>query len=182
MLFQLEISIKSSILKVKRFFYCYSTVNNQERQQAIWKLLKLYRPLQSWLINRADVIIGTSPVYLKASPWLRDVQDKTVCLPIGVVPLDVDVAGAESLAPESDHLFHQRIDSIGGIHPAHRIHKRTGGRLVVGDHRQNFQQGLGKIPVSADAKSRFDVIPIRFSCTELTAVGESDKQNAAGRL
>lgn len=61
------------------------------------KLLKLYKPLQSWLIDRADVIIGTSPVYLKASPWLRDVQDKTVCLPIGVVPLDVDVKGAEAL-------------------------------------------------------------------------------------
>ena len=61
------------------------------------KLLKLYRPLQSWLINRADVIIGTSPVYLKASPWLKDVQDKTVCLPIGVVPLDVDFEGAAAL-------------------------------------------------------------------------------------
>lgn len=54
------------------------------------KLLKLYRPLQSWLINRADVIIGTSPVYLKSSPWLKDVQHKTVCLPIGIVPLEVD--------------------------------------------------------------------------------------------
>ena len=60
-------------------------------------LLKLYRPLQSWLIDRADVIIGTSPVYLKASPWLKDVQDKTVCLPIGVVPLDVDFEGAAAL-------------------------------------------------------------------------------------
>lgn len=64
------------------------------------KLLKLYKPLQSWLINRADVIIGTSPVYLKASPWLKDVQDKTVCLPIGVVPLDVDFEGAAALREE----------------------------------------------------------------------------------
>lgn len=61
------------------------------------KLLKLYKPLQSWLIKRADVIIGTSPVYLKASPWLKDVQDKTVCLPIGIVPLDVDYGGAAKL-------------------------------------------------------------------------------------
>lgn len=64
------------------------------------KLLKLYRPLQSWLINRADAIIGTSPVYLKASPWLKDVQDKTVCLPIGIVPLDVDYEGAAKLKEE----------------------------------------------------------------------------------
>jgi rhamnosyl/mannosyltransferase len=60
-------------------------------------LLKLYKPLQSWLINRADVIIGTTPVYLKASPWLKDVQHKTVCLPIGVLPLEVDEKGAAAL-------------------------------------------------------------------------------------
>ena len=54
------------------------------------KLLKLYQPLQNWLIERADTIIGTSPVYLQSSPWLKKVQDKTVCLPIGVVPLEVD--------------------------------------------------------------------------------------------
>ena len=57
-------------------------------------LLKLYKPLQNWLINRADVIIGTTPVYLEASPWLKDVQDKTVALPIGVVPLEINEAAA----------------------------------------------------------------------------------------
>jgi rhamnosyl/mannosyltransferase len=61
------------------------------------KLLKLYRPLQNWLIRRADMIIGTSPVYLQSSPWLKNVQDKTVCLPIGVVPLEVDEDGAAAL-------------------------------------------------------------------------------------
>ena len=60
-------------------------------------LLKFYQPFQSWLIKRADVIIGTTPVYLKASPWLKDVQEKTVCLPIGVVPLEVDDEGAAAL-------------------------------------------------------------------------------------
>ncbi len=50
-------------------------------------LLKLYEPLQSWLIRRADVILGTSPVYLKESPFLRDVQHKTRCLPIGIDPV-----------------------------------------------------------------------------------------------
>jgi rhamnosyl/mannosyltransferase len=57
-------------------------------------LLQFYRPLQRWLINRADVIIGTSPVYLKASPWLKDQQEKCVCLPIGIVPMDADDEGA----------------------------------------------------------------------------------------
>ena len=47
-------------------------------------LLKLYRPLQRWLINRAERIVGTTPIYLQESPFLRDVQAKTVCVPIGI--------------------------------------------------------------------------------------------------
>lgn len=46
--------------------------------------LKLYMPLQNWLLKRADVIIGTTPVYLKESPHLKLVQEKTTCVPIGI--------------------------------------------------------------------------------------------------
>lgn len=53
-------------------------------------LLKLYEPLQNWLIRRADCIVGTTPVYLEKSPFLKDVQEKTVCLPIGVEPVYKD--------------------------------------------------------------------------------------------
>lgn len=38
--------------------------------------LKLYNPLQSWLINRADVIVGTSEPYLMGSPFLRGKEKK----------------------------------------------------------------------------------------------------------
>lgn len=60
-------------------------------------LLKLYRPLQDWLLRRADLIIGTSPVYLKESPFLKHVQDKTICLPIGVSAIVPDEAAVEKL-------------------------------------------------------------------------------------
>ncbi|WP_237249329.1 glycosyltransferase [Sphingobacterium faecale] len=50
------------------------------------KLMKLYAPLQSWLINRADLILGTTPVYIKESPFLKNVQSKCDYVPIGVVP------------------------------------------------------------------------------------------------
>ena len=53
-------------------------------------LLKLYAPLQRWLIRRADIIIGTTPVYLKESPYLQDVQDKTAAVPIGIKPVTFD--------------------------------------------------------------------------------------------
>lgn len=47
-------------------------------------LLRLYEPFQRWLIRRAEVIAGTTPVYVAQSPWLKDVQDKVTYIPIGV--------------------------------------------------------------------------------------------------
>jgi len=47
-------------------------------------LLRFFEPLQRWMLRRADVIVGTTPVYLAESPFLQDFQNKTVCLPIGI--------------------------------------------------------------------------------------------------
>lgn len=47
-------------------------------------LLKLYLPLQRWLVRRADRIVGTTPVYVAQSPFLAGVQDKVTYLPIGI--------------------------------------------------------------------------------------------------
>ena len=60
-------------------------------------LLSLYRPLQSWLIKRADMIVGTSPAYIKSSPWLMDVQPKCTYVPIGIQPISDDTPGAAAL-------------------------------------------------------------------------------------
>lgn len=50
-------------------------------------LLQFYRPLQTWLLRRADVIVGTTPVYLRESPCLARWQHKVASLPIGIEPL-----------------------------------------------------------------------------------------------
>lgn len=50
--------------------------------------LTLYKPIQNWLLRRADVVVGTTPVYLKESPHLQKVQHKTKCLPIGIEPIE----------------------------------------------------------------------------------------------
>ena len=47
-------------------------------------LLKLYLHLQSWVVRCSDIIVGTSPVYVKESPFLQGVQEKLTYLPIGV--------------------------------------------------------------------------------------------------
>ena len=50
--------------------------------------LKLFMPLQNWLLKRAEKVVGTTPIYLKESPHLQHVQHKTVCLPIGIDPVE----------------------------------------------------------------------------------------------
>lgn len=67
--------------KGKVVFHWHSDIQKQK------VLLKFYQPLQKWLLKRADLILGTSPVYLAESPCLQSVQGKTRCLPIGVEPM-----------------------------------------------------------------------------------------------
>ncbi|OOG20366.1 glycosyl transferase family 1 [Sphingobacterium sp. CZ-UAM] len=55
-------------------------------------LLKFYKPMQQWLIQRADMIVGTSPVYVRESDSLKEVQNKVLYVPIGVQPIASDVA------------------------------------------------------------------------------------------
>lgn len=47
-------------------------------------LLRLYTPLQNWLLRRAKVIVGTTPVYVKESPFLENIQRKVTSIPIGI--------------------------------------------------------------------------------------------------
>lgn len=52
-------------------------------------LLRLYAPLQNWLIKRADLIVGTTPVYVAESSFLQKVKHKVDYIPIGVLPVQV---------------------------------------------------------------------------------------------
>lgn len=47
-------------------------------------LLQFFKPLQSWVINRADLILGTTPIYVEQSKALANAQHKVSYLPIGV--------------------------------------------------------------------------------------------------
>lgn len=60
-------------------------------------LLALYRPLQDWLVRRADVIVGTTPAYIESSPWLKEVQQKCTYVPIGIEAINPDPDGAAAI-------------------------------------------------------------------------------------
>ncbi|MFA0467067.1 glycosyltransferase [Vibrio breoganii] len=48
------------------------------------KLLKLYKPLQDWILRHAKAIIVTSQNYLEHSEQLRSFRDKCLVVPIGI--------------------------------------------------------------------------------------------------
>ncbi|MFK8302436.1 glycosyltransferase [Capnocytophaga stomatis] len=47
-------------------------------------ILKIYKPLQNWLLKKANKIVITTPTYLEESEALLKYKDKTVCIPIGI--------------------------------------------------------------------------------------------------
>ncbi len=91
------LSLRLSGYKGKFVLHWHSDILRQKQ------FLKLYQPLQSWLIRRADLIVGTSPVYLSESPCLQGVQHKTAPLPIGVDEMKPDRRITEKILSRYGH-------------------------------------------------------------------------------
>lgn len=60
-------------------------------------LLQAYRPLQRWLLRRADIVICTSPNYAAGSKALGSVSGKLRCVPIGVASVEPDRTGVDEI-------------------------------------------------------------------------------------
>lgn len=65
-------------------------------------LLAFYKPLQQWLVKRADLIVGTTPVYVQNSSALAAAQDKVAYLPIGVDDVSKEAACMPSVLESLD--------------------------------------------------------------------------------
>lgn len=64
--------------RAKLIVHWHSDVIRQRRA------LKLYEPLQRWLLARADAIVATSPPYAESSEVLRPWRAKVEVVPIGI--------------------------------------------------------------------------------------------------
>lgn len=76
-------------------------------------LLKLYTPLQNWLIKRADIIVGTTPVYVAESASLQKIQHKIDYIPIGCLP--VQAATEKIVAIKERYTGKHVIFSLGRL-------------------------------------------------------------------
>lgn len=85
------LALRLSGYKGKVVLHWHSDIIKQKR------FLKLYLPLQRWLLRRADLVVGTTSNYVHCSPYLRSVRPKLAVLPIGIDPVEADLEGAERI-------------------------------------------------------------------------------------
>ena len=114
--------------------------------------LFFYRPLQSWLIRRADRIVGTSPVYLEDSDYLRKYQDKTCCIPIGVDPVLCD--SQKISAFRADYSDKMIIFALGRLVPYKGFDCLIRAAARLGDEYRVLIGGSGPLREELDRQIR----------------------------
>ncbi len=76
---------------------------------------RLYRPIQNWLLRRADAVVCTTPAYIEGSEHLKMFKDKCSSVPIGIAPVlpDAQAVGEMRSRYPGKHL----ILSVGRLVP-----------------------------------------------------------------
>ena len=75
-----NVALRLAPPKARIVLHWHSDIINQAQA------LKLYEPLQQWMLRRADAILATSPPYAAHSPWLSAYSDKVHVVPLGIQP------------------------------------------------------------------------------------------------
>lgn len=106
-------------------------------------LLRFYEPLQEWLLERADVIVGTSPVILENSPYLAGYREKSVCIPIGIAGMAENPDGAARIRER----FGRRriVFSLGRLVPYKGYDKLLNASCILPDDYVVLIGGDGKL-------------------------------------
>lgn len=76
-------------------------------------LLKLYEPLQSWILDRADAIVATSPAYAESSPYLATWRSKVSIIPIGIDPSSLPVDEQRLAELREAHMGRKIVFALG---------------------------------------------------------------------
>lgn len=136
-------------------------------------LLKFYLPLQNWLINKASVIVGTTPVYIKESPYLKSVQGKCTYLPIGIDEIEWDAHAVEQI--RSQYVGKKIIFSLG------RLVEYKGYKYLI-DAAKNLNDDYviligGDGPLRSDLQAQIDANNLQSRVKLLGRVSDEDLPN-----
>ena len=156
-------------------------------------LLTIYRPLQSWLLRRAERIVGTTPVYLAGSPFLQPFQRKTVCLPIGTKPVCPEPAAVEAL--RARYAGRKIVFSLGrlvaykGFFSLVEAARYLGDEYVVliggaGPLRQELENRIGSLGlrerVELVGRIRDEDLPAYYGACDVFCLSSVQKTEAFG--
>ena len=78
-------------------------------------LLRFYKPLQTWILKRADLILTTSPNYLEQSKYLTKYKKKSDILPIGISDISKDYNEGKSEHIKQQYKDKKIIFSLGRL-------------------------------------------------------------------
>lgn len=136
-------------------------------------LLKAYLPLQSWLIRRADLIVGTTPIYVQQSPYLKDVQRKVDYIPIGVDPMLPQAQAVEELKQKYSHK--KIVFSLGRLvgYKGHRY--LIEAAKLLGDDYQIIIGGEG--PLNATLTQQIKTLDLEDRVHLIGYIPEEDLPN-----
>lgn len=129
-------------------------------------ILRLFSPLQKWILNRADIIVGTTPTYVENSQFLKSFQNKTTSIPIGIDKIEpnkksvnnirqqykgrkiifslgrlVEYKGYKYLIEAAKYLSDEYVILIGGIGPL----KENLSKLIENMNLHDKVKLLGRI-------------------------------------
>ncbi len=156
---------------------------------------RLYEPLQSWLLGRADAIIATSARYAASSPWLRDVAAKVSVVPIGIGDNAGRAPAAAVAAVRSRfggrHIvfglgrmvgykgFDVLIDAAARL-PAHAVVVVGGDGPLLERHRRSVtDRGLGEKIHFVGRISQSD-LPVYFAASRVFCLPSTQRSEAYG--
>ena len=156
-------------------------------------LLFFYSPLQSWLIRRAERIVGTTPVYIRESPYLRHVQHKVTYVPIGIQPLIYDpqaVAKVRAEYPGKKIVFALgRLVPYKGFSTLIEAAARLSSDYVVliggkGPLKEELERQIAELGVQDRVKLlgfiSTDDLPTMFGACDIFAMSSNQKTEAFG--
>lgn len=133
-------------------------------------LLKLYLPLQKWLVNRADIIVGTTPVYVKESPYLQEVQHKVTYLPIGVCHLESPIKQVLDLRKK--YMGKHIVFSLGRLVPYKGFEYLIEAAKLLDDNYVVLIGGTG--PLRDELQTRIDLLGLQERVKLLGYVSDVD--------
>jgi rhamnosyl/mannosyltransferase len=175
--------------RARLVIHWHSDVVNQRRA------LRLYEPLQRWLLRRADAIIATSPPYAESSPWLQPWKHKVVVIPIGIsepklVTDDAQIADVRSRFGNRKLVFSLGrmtyykgfdilIEAAARLNPDIVIAVGGGGELLERHRAEVARRGLSNriqfLGRLADAD-----IPAYFSAADVFCLPSTQRSEAFG--